>query len=193
MGGRGVHRGALLLRRLARASPAEHVRTIRSQAWQPKQNTSTSGCCRRRGCLGRSSRSSRWLATLGQQRAVGIPIPASAPLAGRVDSSVVPALIRGTRLSRHGACLDRRAGSHRHRGRPSVAAAPLWGVRTSGHARALCPCGSHAGGRITPGCTRRRRANLFIQPVVNRCSVWATPPLLSIAHNAGGSASFTPG
>ena len=129
VGGRGVHRGASLLRRLGRASPAEHVRTFRSQAWQPKQNTSTSGSCQPRGCLGRSSRSSRWLAPLGQRRAVGVCRSRHrAPLAGRVHSSVAPARPRGTRLFRHHARLDRRAGSHRHRGRPSVAAAPLLGL-----------------------------------------------------------------
>ena len=82
VGGRGVHRGASLLRRLARASSTEHVRTIRSQAWQPTPNTSTSGCCPRRGWLGRSSRLRRRLATLWQRRAVGVPIATSGPIRG---------------------------------------------------------------------------------------------------------------
>ena len=71
-----------------------------------------------------------------------------------VRSSVAPAFVRRTRRFRHRVRLDRRASSHRHRGRPSVIAAPLCGLfDTSGHARAFGPVRAHSSGRITPGCT----------------------------------------
>ena len=47
-----------------------------------RRNTSASGCCERRGCLGRSPRSSGRLATLGQRRAGGAPIAASSTTRG---------------------------------------------------------------------------------------------------------------
>ena len=70
-----------------------------------------------------------------------------APLAGWLQSSVAPALVRGRRRFWHRGRFDRWAGSHRHRGRPSVAAAPLFGLfDTFGHARTVCRArGSFAG------------------------------------------------
>ena len=83
-----------------------------------------------------------------------------------VHSSATPALDRSTRWFRHRARLDRRALALIAIGAGcSVIAAPLWGLfDTSGHARASDCVQAHSSGRITPGCTRRRRARFFISP-----------------------------
>ena len=47
-----------------------------------QENTCTSGCYERRGCLGKSLRSSGRLATLGQRRTVGATVAASGPARG---------------------------------------------------------------------------------------------------------------
>ena len=110
-------------------------------ATKPKQNTSISGCCQRRGCLGRSSRSSRWLATLGQRRAVGVPIPASGttrgpgPLIGGPSARSRHEVIPASRSSRPSGRPSSASGLAVCRGR-----AALGVVRTLGHARAWCPC-----------------------------------------------------
>ena len=65
-----------------------------------------------------------------------------AVLASRVHTPTVPAFLRSLRRFRHRARLYRRAGSHRHRGRPSVTAAPLCGLLdTSGTHGRLAECG----------------------------------------------------
>ena len=150
VGGRGVHRGASLLRRLERASPAEHVRTFRSQACQrrathPRVAAATIAvgwACRRihRNGWPRSA-SGAQLACPSRHRA---------PRAGRgrfhrlrqpsfdarggADIALVS--IVGRLLSPSGPPVCR-------------CRAALGVARTSGHARAVCPCGSHA--RVQPG------------------------------------------
>ena len=161
---RRVHRGASLLRRLARVSPATHIRTFPAsgvgnnekhiQVW-----------------LLRTSRLVGQLATFieaagnarAAARAVGVPIAASdiTRRAGSIHrlsqhsfdarggSDIALVSIVGPTISAIGAgrlSPPRRPGG----------CSPRWG-----HARAWCRLRTHSGGRITPGCTRRRRARFF--------------------------------
>ena len=180
---------------LANSTGRSHSR-IPISSVATKKNTSTSGCCDRRGWLGRSPRSTGRLATVGQRRAVGATVVASGhhSRAG-VNPSIGPAFVPGTGLSGHHARLDRRTGYCRQRVRPAVAVAPLCGLfDTSGHARACRRVRAHSGGRITPGCTRRRRANIFpIQPVANGCRLWDESGASAHPALSGCSASFTTG
>ena len=52
--------------------------------------------------------------------------------------------------------FDRRAGSHRHRARRSVAVAPLCGLfATASHSRTFCPARAHSRVRLTARWSRR--------------------------------------
>ena len=85
-----------------------------------KENTCTSGCCERRGCLGKSPRSSWRLVTLGQRRGASAPIAESGTARGPGSLIDWSALVRSTRRFRQRARLDHQAGSRGHRGRLSV-------------------------------------------------------------------------
>ena len=97
-----------------------------------------------------------------------------------VHSSTAPAFVRSMRQLRHRARLDHRVSLHRPRGRSfchrRAARRVVRRVRT--RARRLSGAGSFVG----PYNTRLHQTAphaFLIQPVVNRCSVWATPPLIS--------------
>ena len=101
-----------------------------------------------------------------------------APFAGRVHSSTAPALFQSPRRFRHRARLDGRAGSHHLWRLPGCHRRAALGVVRHVEARVgVRWVRGHFRGRITPGCTRRRRAFFSRQPVVNRCSVGAAPRL----------------
>ena len=163
-----VHRGASLLRRLARASPPGPIRTFRSQAWQQKKNTCTSGCCERRGRLGKSPRSSGPLATLGQRRAAGAPIAESGTAFGLGSIIDCPSV-----RSPHEAVPTSR--SSRPSGRLSSPSGPA-----VGHRRAALRVVRHVGARadVSSG------AGSFERPYNHRLHL--TAPRGHLSHPARG-------
>ena len=143
---RGVHRGAVLLRRPARVSRSGHTRAFRFRAHQRKERAS--GCCGHRGHLDqvgvrqRGNGISRAAARLSQASWRTLGLHAFDERCG------LDAVTR----------FDRSAGSHRLRARRSVAVAPLCGLfATASHSRTFCPEGAHSRVRLTARWSRRAR------------------------------------